>query len=779
MVSAVPPAFAGAVGGHPIVADILWRRGLTTPEAARAFLDPDQYRPMPPGELPGMAEAVARLRAAIANGERICVWGDFDVDGQTSTSLLLLGLRALGARVDFIIPDRAFHSHGLNKDGIRRAREEGAQVLLTCDCGVTDFPEIEFARHIGLDVIVSDHHDLARENAPAAPSNGTQPVPPVYRLPPACAIVNPKRLPENHPLANLPGVGVAYKLIEALAESTREAHRAQSTELLDLVALGIVADVAYQRDDTRYLLQRGLAQLRAHPRPGIRALMRVANIEPADMGAEDIGFQLGPRLNAVGRLDNAALSVELLTTEDEARAAELAARIETLNQERRVLQRAVEEDAFKLIARDPGVLRYPVVVLSAPNWHPSVLGVVASAVSNRYNKPAILIAARPGEIGRGSARSIRGVDIHAAIAAQAGLIENSGGHPLAAGFGIRSENVPALREGVNRYVAAHASVPEQAEDPVAAVLAWRDLSLQLCTDLERLAPFGPGNPRPVLKSERLKPVRVEPLGNDGRHQAVFLQDEAGHVNRAVWWRSSGTPLPLLCDLVYTLHCDVFRGRARMQVQVESMQTVDADVPAEQAAPTQIGARFRIRDLRGQLDRAAALQQLVDEYGRANVAVWAEGEAPFAGPAQAAATIADSPGACTRLQLAPRPVLVIWSAPPGPEELALALKRAVPQTVVLLTAMGAPDGDQVAVFMRQLAGLLAHAQRQAESPDDAAVVARMAARAGHRVATIQAGVACLRNPGDAKAGKLLSYLLDETRAYRRFFHESRAEAALRV
>lgn len=745
-----PPDFAAAIGGHPIVADILWRRGYTTVEAARAFLDPELYTPAAPEEMPGMTEAVNRLRAAIAQGEHIRVWGDFDADGQTSTSLLVLGLRALGATVDYTIPNRALHSHGLNKPGIAQARADGARVLLTCDCGVTDFEEVAFARSIGLDVIISDHHDLGAS------------------LPDACAVVNPKRLPGDHAVAHLPGVGVAYKLIEALLLPLSPAH------LLDLVALGIVADVAYQRGDTRYLLQRGLACLRTNPRPGVRALLRVANIDPADLSADSIGYQIGPRLNAVGRLDDATVSVELLTTEDQARANELAARVEALNQERRVLQRAVEEDAFRQIGQDPSQQRHAAIVLVSSSWHPSVLGVVASSVSNRYGKPAILISARPGEIGRGSGRSVRGVDIHAAITAQGQWIESSGGHPMAAGFGIRGENVSAFREGIEHYLRSLAPVTAPADEQMEeAVLPWRDVSLRLCEDLERLAPFGPGNPRPLLKSECLEPVRAEQLGNDGRHQSVYFRDESGHVNKVVWWRSGGQSLPGACDLVYTMHRDVFRGKARMQLQVVRIDAVGQAV----SLPYKTGGRFRIVDRRGEANRVAALRDILDQYGATQVQVWDESTLPLDGGAL--------PGnLLNRLQLQAGPVLVIASVPPGPEELSDVLKRAGPQTVVLLTPAAMPDFDRPPVFMQQLTGMIKAAEHRGESVDDANVIARMAARIGQREVTVRAGIECYRQMASAGKGlgqcasfTRLDYFLGETRGYRLYFQQVRAEALL--
>jgi single-stranded-DNA-specific exonuclease len=769
LLSMTSPDFASEIGGHPIVADILWRRGIRDVAAARAFLDPDLYAPVPPEQLPGMREAVERLQDAIARGERVRVWGDFDADGQTATSVLVLGLRALGAVVDFTIPNRAHHSHGLNKSGIARAAEEGVRVLLTCDCGVTDYEEIAFARRSGIDVIISDHHDLG----PA--------------LPEACAVINPKRLAGDHPIAHLPGVGVAYKLIEGLAENAEEKRRSGAEErgsdfssappllfspaqLLDLVALGIVADVAYQRDDTRYLLQRGLARLRAHPRPGVRALLRVANIEPADLSEDGIGYQIGPRLNAVGRLDDATLSVELLTTDDEARANQLAARVEALNQERKVLQRAVEEDAFRQINHDPGLLRHAAIVLTSTTWHPSVLGVVASSVSNRYGKPAVLVSVKPGEIGRGSARSVRGIDIHAAITAQGELIETSGGHPMAAGFGIRSENVPAFRAGISRYVAAHAAAYEPADDQPEATLAWRDVSLRLCEDLERLAPFGPGNPRPLLKSENLRPVRVEPLGNDGKHQAVHFQDENGIQNRALWWRSAGQDIPAVCDLTYTLQRDTFRGKSRLQIQVVNVSARRA-ADSRSPATVTVSGLYRLIDNRGTLNRAAEIDKLIAEYGPANVQLW-DDLAPDAGA-----------GHRSRLQLEPKPILVILSAPPGHDELATALDRALPQTVVLMTLPPGPEQDQAEAVLSQVMGMLKVSEQRGESPADPTVIARMAARIGQREVIVKAVLeqyeAQLAEdwPAATRAAGKSVYFLEETRAYRRYFQEVAAETVL--
>lgn len=736
-----PTDFVAAIGGHPLVAQLLWQRGLRSSEAARAFLDPRLYAPASPFELPGMREAADRLSAAASAGERIRVWGDFDVDGQTSTSVLLLGLRALGAAVDYTIPNRATASHGLNEAGIRQAQQDGVTVLLSCDCGVTDFDEVELAGRLGLDVVITDHHDLGE------------------RLPAARAVVNPKRLPSDHRLANLPGVGVAFKLIEALAGGPGSA-----AGLLDLVALGIVADIAFQQADTRYLLQLGLDRLRAAPRLGVRALMRAAGLDPRHLDAEDIGFQIGPRLNAAGRLDSAELAVRLLTTDDPQDAQTLAARIESLNDDRRVVQRKVEDEALRQIERDPGLLRAPALVLSAPDWQPSVIGVVASSLAGRFKKPAVLISVEPGKSGRGSARGVEGVDVHAAIAANKDLVLASGGHPMAAGFGIRAESVPAFRDAINAHIAGQlergAAGRVEATAAHDAVAAWREAGFELCEQLERLAPFGPGNPRPVLLSPRLRAVRAEPLGKDGRHRALFLQDDSGHLVRALWWRSADKSVPdQPVDVTYTLHRDVYQGKVRAQVHVEAI--LDHRAAGGEAGPLAL-ASFTVLDRRAVADREDEVRRIRAEYGAENVRVFAESDA-----------IEDG---VTRLGLTPAAVLVLCDAPPGPDVLADILRRSAPQTVIMLSAPARAGRDAAPGVLQAVAGMLKTAAARGETVDDD-VIGRMAARIGQRVETVQACVEIVRDGSEPSRDSLV-HLLEETRGYRLYFHTAAAEAVLR-
>ncbi|MCS7089053.1 MAG: single-stranded-DNA-specific exonuclease RecJ [Thermoflexales bacterium] len=743
-----PEALAAALGVHPLVAAVLIARGCTTPEQARAFLDPAHYVPISPFALPDMDRAVAVLREAIANRATICVWGDFDVDGQTATSVLLLGLRALGGDVFFYLPSRQQHGHGLNEEGLRAVRARGAAVLLTCDCGVSDFEAVRLAKQLGLRVVITDHHDPVREDG-------------ALRLPDAEAVVNPKRLPSDHPLIHLPGVGVAYKLVEALLGAK------EAAPLLDLVALGIVADVAWQQGETRYLLQRGLEQLRRTQRVGLQALARSAGVTLSNANEDVIGFQLGPRLNAAGRLSTADRAVTLLTTQDEVEAEAIASELELLNLQRRQLQSVIEEEALAMLQRDAALAQAPVIVLSSPNWHVGLIGIAASALVSRLGKPVILISTPPGQIGRGSARSVEGVDIHAAIAAQAHLLEESGGHPMAAGFSIRSENIAAFRQAICAYVASQGSTP--APQAHVFTVAWRDVNLALADQLEQLAPFGAGNPRPLLRTDGLRLVRAEPLGADGKHRALFLQDAQGTINRALWWRSSEMPLPEpehVITLLFTLRRERFNERTYAQIVVHAL-TFDGEQRFGEPTPA-LNAQFLITDLRAAPDRLAALHTLLDAHGASAVQVCSVMERPH-----------DLPSALawhSRAQLTQRPLLVVWDAPPGPREFAEMLRRAEPQHVALLCTAN-ETADEAQSVITQVLGMIKVAQRRGDALDDPDVIARMAARINQREDTVRAVIRW--HLGEAKQREVLRYLLAETRAYRRYVCEAPAEDVLRL
>jgi single-stranded-DNA-specific exonuclease len=754
----VPEGLKNAVGGHPLVAQTLARRGLTAVESARAFLDPDYYEPAPASDLPHLLQGVERLERAIRQGEEICVWGDFDVDGQTATTLLFSTLRELGASVRYHVPVRATESHGVNLPVLGQLIADGVQLVLTCDTGIGAHEAVCYAREAGVDVVITDHHDLPDD------------------LPEAHAVINPKMLPESHPLRELPGVGCAYKVAEALYQ---RAGRARDVEqYLDLVALGIVADVAVQRKDVRYLLQRGLGALRQTGRLGLQALMERADVKPDWLTEEHIGFYLAPRLNAVGRLADASIAVELLTTDDLSRARILATELEGLNARRRLLSDQVFEAAVEQVERDPSLLERGALVLSHPSWPAGVVGIVASRLVERYGLPTVLLATPPGELARGSARSVAGCNITEAIAAHGEMLAGFGGHPMAAGLSIESERIPDFRRGLSYTVSEMLDCVEEGKGlPVAGYLALSELSLGLVEELERLAPFGPGNPAPTLASRDLKLARKSTVGRKGEHLQVIVEDAEGVQARLIWWQGTSWSLPEgRFDLAYTVRASDYRGQR--EIQVEWVNARPLEVPL--AVPMAERPALRLVDRRDEPDPQRWLQLLRAEE---EVGVWAE------------AAARRETGGQDRYELGPSKALVIWTAPPAGRELKEVLKQVMPETVYLVAID--PGMDDPQRFLERLAGLV----KAALSSGGRVSLLGLAAATAQREAAVRLGLDWLVESGHVSmvadegeeivlasgAGRpgadvrgttvRLRATLEETAAYRRYFARAPADAVL--
>ena len=694
-----------ALGGHPLVAEILARRGLTTPQAALAFLDPEHYTPSPPDALPDLAIAAQRLRDAIARGERIAVWGDFDVDGQTATTLLVSALRDLGADVVYYIPNRLTESHGIRIEGLARVLAQGVKVLLTCDTGIAEHTAITFAKQHGVSVLVTDHHSLPDE------------------LPQADALVNPMRLPPGHPLRQLPGVGVAYKLAQALDDAPER--------YLDLTALGIVADVAEQTGDTRYLLQCGLEKLRRPQRIGLQAIFETARMDPTRLSAEHIGFGLGPRLNALGRLGDANLAVELFTTDDWSRARILAAQLEGLNNQRRLISEQIYAAALEQIARDPSLLDTRALVLDHPNWHGGVIGPVAGRLAEQYARPAVLIVTPPNQAARGSLRSVPGCDINAALrdARVSQWLISFGGHPGAAGISIAPENIPAFRRALSQVV-------DKIWDRSAAMAGTRvdahvqldELDIGLAQELERIGPFGQGNSPIRLACRNVTVASQRTFGRNGEHRDVTVQDETGATRKLTWWRGADQEAPTgPFDLLCTLKSTDYLGRSNLEIEWIDARLIET--PAiEIAAPT--APAIEIMDWRNVADVARRVAALV---ARGDVQVWVEGGAMegIPGRGRHALTLAGT--------------LVVWSAPPGPREMDAALAQVSPRAVALCGVTNVEDrgGDRIEPFLRWLAGLLKHDLRHRQGQ---VYLPALASACGQRLATTRRGIEWLAARG---------------------------------
>ncbi len=486
-----------------VTAAVLVRRGYGDPEAARRFLEAE----MPghdPSLLGDMNEAVARIRATIDAGARICVHGDYDVDGICATALAVLFLRELGADVTWHLPSRFEEGYGVSSDTLGRLVEEGVGLVLTVDCGITAVEEIAEAKALGLDVIVTDHH----RPGPTLPD---------------CPIVATR--PSDYPFPELCGTGVVYKLGEALLGAESPAVRRQ----LDLVALATIADVVPLLDENRALATAGLRALASTRRPGLQALMRSAHVDPATIDASAIGFRLAPRINAAGRLCRPDIALELILTDDAGRAKELAAELEELNRERQAVEDRIVKDAIAMVEALPAKeSRRRGYVLWSEDWHEGVIGIVASRLVERFNRPVVLIAcAGDGEGWKGSGRSIASFDLHGALAACAAHLERFGGHRAAAGLSITPENLESFTEAF----AAHADSVLDERDlvPVTvvdAVVSGRELTLGLAQELDRLAPFGLGNPDVTLLVPACEAVSPATVG-EGKHLR-FRVRQHGH-----------------------------------------------------------------------------------------------------------------------------------------------------------------------------------------------------------------------------------------------------------
>lgn len=699
----IPQSLQDAVGGHPLVAETLVRRGITTTRAAKAFLDPDHYIPSPPSELPGLIEAADRLERVLQGEETILVWGDFDVDGQTATSLLVSALRGLGGRVEYYIPLRATESHGITLPKLKELLNGGVDLLLTCDTGIDETEAVDYAKSQGVDVIITDHHDL----------------PP--RLPNADAIVNGNLLPESHPLANLPGVGVAYKLVEELYH--RAGHSAD--EFLDLVALGVVADVVPQTGDNRYLIQRGLPILRDTSRLGLKFLYTNAKLNAKKINAGHIGFVIGPRLNALGRLGDANPSVEFLTTTDPSRAKILATQLEGLNRKRQNLTEEIFKAAQQQIENHPALVEeYAALVLLDPAWHPGVIGIVASRLVERYHKPTILLT-QAGDRARGSARSVKSVHITEAIAAQSHLLDSFGGHPMAAGVGLPVERVPEFRRSLSQTITEWVGVaPPKPTLQIDGYLPFSELTLDLITELDRLAPFGAGNPSLTLATRGVEIIDHAVIGRDKTHRKLTLKDPQENLQEVLWWKSADLPLPEgKFDLAYTVQSSTFRGQKQVQVTWK-------DIRSEERAPVKVEpepAGPEVVDLRACAHPLEELTNLREHHP--GLFVWAEGERRKEVQGQG------------RSQAVPSPALVIWTTPPGRAELKAVSDNVAPKKVFVFAQ--SPTINTLEAFLKRLAGLVKHTLKAKDGKASFAVLAEVM---GQREAVIREGLAWLEGQG---------------------------------
>ncbi len=562
-------ALVAELGLSEPAAITLVRRGHRTPEAARAFLRADESHE--PGEFKSMGAVVKRVLAAVGGKHRITIHGDFDVDGVCATTILVHVLRELGAECDWLIPDRLSDGYGLNPANVERLAERGTKLLITADCGITAVKEVQLASSLGMDVVVTDHHQPGEEL-------------------PDCPILHPAI--DGYPFESLCGTAVAWKLACALrgapgvgspgapsrgvpGDPTPGAHLDTNADL-DLVALATVADLVPLTGENRSLVRRGLEELRRAHRPGVRALMEAAKCEPTQLDESDLGFRLAPRINAAGRLYRADAGVELFLTDDEARAAEIAKELNRANGERRATEREVDGAAETAWRELPERLQGARgLVVAGEGWHPGVVGIVASRMVERHHRPTVVITLDEKGEGRGSGRSIPGFDLLAALEACSKHLIGFGGHRAAAGLQLRAEDVAAFQDAF----AAHADTVLSPEDlgrkeRVDAMVGGQGIGLELAEELGRLGPFGMGNPgvRLLVPSARVRDVR--PMG-EGKHARFSLHSGSHRALGVAFGRSRlGTGEDEAVDATVRLEVNRWNGAVEPRVVLRELYPVE-------------------------------------------------------------------------------------------------------------------------------------------------------------------------------------------------------------
>jgi single-stranded-DNA-specific exonuclease len=542
-------SLARVLGVSPILAALLINRGYAEECSARTFLSPSYDQLHEPFLMLGMREAVARLKQAIETQEPVLIYGDYDVDGTTGTAILLRALKLLGARTGFHIPHRFTEGYGIQQPALERAVADGYKLVVSVDCGIRAHEPLYWARDNNLDVIITDHH-LPDENEGA---------------PPAFAVLNPNQAGCTYPDKNLAGVGVAFKLVHALfREYGREA---QVAAFMKVVAIGTVADVAKLVGENRTIVAIGLKDLARAANPGLKALIDVAGCgDSKGMTAYDLGFRLGPRINAAGRMDAASAVVELFDTRDSAEARRLAEHLDARNEERKTVQQQIIDLA---IAELGDGNEAKVAVIEGSGWHRGVIGIAASKIAERLNRPCVVLSI-DGDVAHGSGRSIEAYHLLNGLTACADLFEKFGGHSHAAGITIRPERIAEFRRRLNEH-AASCLTEEDLEHSVAIdmELPADQVTFQFARELQALEPFGAGNPRPVFATKNLRCLS-EPLVLKDKHLKLRLAGPQNRPLEVVWWNCIDTPgqTPQVngsIELAYAIELNTWNDEFRIQL----------------------------------------------------------------------------------------------------------------------------------------------------------------------------------------------------------------------
>lgn len=723
-------ALSAELGLHPLVISVLLQRGLTTPAQMRAFLDPEHYQPQFPDQLPGLSDAVKGLVKAVQQHKRVLIWADYDVDGQTSGIILYEGLQALGVTVKCHIAAR----HGINLEELKAVCADfSPDLVIACDTGIQALPAARYLRNQAIDLVIADHH-LAGEN-----------------LPEATAIIYPKSLSQTHPLHEITSVGITALLLQAVVVALGRVKPA----LYDLVTLGTLADAAILQQENRYFVQKGLRWLKTHPRPGLEALAKMAGLDLIHLSADDLSFQLLPRLNAFARFGNAQAMFDLLTSKNPAEAAIKAAEGESLNQQRRLLSRQIAGAVRSQVEQDPALLKWAALVIENPRWETGVLGAVAGQLATEFRRPVILLVSGEDGIAHGVARSYGGYDLHAAITTLSDVLHTYGGHAGAVGLSLDSEKIPLLRRRLSNALATQQ--PAALPLDLSGELQLEQITFDFVSDLERLAPFGNGNPRPVWVTRRLRLVSSSKFGLEDQHWRLHLRDEQGITRQVIWWNGSHYPAPEgIFDLAYQVALVVRQNEHEVQLTFVDWQQVEELADGATYQPEIIDCRAGI-DLAGIRAKEPELQ------------IWAEGYSQK-----------ESPGVGLS-GLQPAPALVVYTAPAHADLLAKALATVQPQRVYFYGQL--PPFEDAPAFLQGLLSLLKVAferqQREISIPQLAERMAQTPANIELGLGVLSSNISYKKLPRRkiqvlsfepaiaVKTSPVLAHGLAEVAAYRRY------------
>ena len=543
-----------SLGVSPVTAQILLNRGVNNEAEAGVFLNSTLFDLPSPYLMSGMDKAVERIKKALQNNETIAIYGDYDVDGVTSTALFYTFLKSLGANVTYYNPDRIKEGYGINIESVRKLSKEGVTLIVSGDCGITAVSEVEEAGKIGVDFIVTDHHQ------------------PPDELPEAVSVLNPQQPACKYPAKDIVGVGVIFNLAIALRRALRDAGFFTGKEpnlgdFLDLVALGTVADCAPLTDVNRIFVREGIKRMHSPKRIGLQALKETSSIE-GEVSSSDLGFRLGPRVNASGRMGSAASAVELFISEDIEDARELAKKLSSENSNRRSVEKDIIKEAVEQIESDPRNLNANSIVVSSRRWHPGIIGIVASRIVERYEKPAFLIAVGEDGVGKGSGRSVKGINIYEALSECRELFLQYGGHEQAAGMSIREENIDKFREMFNLAINNSGGSVESVLK-IDCRVELNNISEELISEFEMLEPFGIGNPEPVLLAQSVE-LLSERLLKD-KHLSLRVKQGDKPLN-AIWFNMKEPRLLKQdrIDIVFTPEFNKWNGRKELRLRVRDI-----------------------------------------------------------------------------------------------------------------------------------------------------------------------------------------------------------------